>query len=82
MDKKTELLQKIASREAVIGIVGMGYVGLPLAVAFAQEGFKIIGIDVSEEKVSQLNAGHSYVEDVADAVLQPLVENGRLRATI
>jgi len=81
MDKKTELLQKIASREAVVGIVGMGYVGLPLAVAFAQEGFKIIGIDVSEEKVSQLNAGHSYVEDVTDDVLRPLVENGRLRAT-
>ncbi len=81
MDKKTELLQKIASREAVVGIVGMGYVGLPLAVAFAQEGFKIVGIDISEEKVSQLNAGRSYVEDVPDDVLGPLVKNGRLRAT-
>ena len=81
MDKKNELLQKIESRTAVIGIVGMGYVGLPLAVAFAKEGFSIIGIDVNAEKVTQLNEGHSYVEDVPDEVLRPLVENGRLRAT-
>ena len=81
MDKKSELLQKINSRQAVIGIVGMGYVGLPLAVAFAQEGFTIIGIDVNAEKVAMLNQGHSYVEDVPDNVLEPLAANGRLRAT-
>lgn len=81
MTLKTKLLDKIASREALIGIVGMGYVGLPLAVALAQKGFRVLGIDVDENKVASLNNGNSYVEDVADAVLRPLTKQGLIRAS-
>lgn len=81
MDRKQQLLEKIAAREAVIGIVGLGYVGLPLAVAFAQEGFKVVGVDVDAGKVASLNRGESYVEDIPSAVLAPLVEEGLIRAT-
>jgi len=76
-----ELEQKIRSRTARVGIVGLGYVGLPLAVEFAKAGFPVTGIDVGQEKVAQVNAGESYVLDVAGAALRPLVESGRLRAT-
>jgi len=62
-----------------IGIVGLGYVGLPLAVAFAQEGHDVIGLDTDPGKVEALNGGRSYIEDVPDTVLEPLSE--RLRAT-
>ncbi len=81
MSRKEELLRKIESREAVVGIIGMGYVGLPLAVALAEEGFTIIGVDIDARKVAALNAGDSYVEDVPSSVLKPLVDSGRLRAT-
>lgn len=81
MSRKEELLRKIAAREAVVGIVGMGYVGLPLAVALAEDGFTVLGVDIDAEKVRALNAGHSYVEDVPASVLAPLVSSGRLRAT-
>jgi UDP-N-acetyl-D-glucosamine dehydrogenase len=62
-----------------IGIVGLGYVGLPLAVAFAEAGHEVVGLDSDQRKVEGLNSGRSHVEDVADAVLAPLAE--RLRAT-
>lgn len=75
------LLKKIETGQARIGIVGMGYVGLPLAVAFAEAGFQVLGVDVVAEKVALLNTGRSYVEDVADAVLAPLVGDGRLQAS-
>ena len=81
MDRKQQLLEKIAGREALIGIVGLGYVGLPLAVAFAQEGFRIIGVDVDHGKVASLNRGESYVEDIPSDVLSPLVRDGLIRAT-
>ncbi|MFQ5401765.1 MAG: nucleotide sugar dehydrogenase [Anaerolineae bacterium] len=80
MDRKEILLQRIRAEQAVIGIVGLGYVGLPLAVAFAEKGFTVVGIDVDVEKVAAVNRGQSYVEDVPDEKLRPLVENGRLRA--
>lgn len=78
---KQQLLDKFESREALIGIVGLGYVGLPLAVAFARAGFEVLGVDVSAEKVESLNCGTSYVEDVPDDVLAPLVQQGLLRAS-
>ncbi len=81
MSRKEELLRKIETREAVVGIVGMGYVGLPLAVALAQEGFSIVGVDIDARKVAALNAGESYVEDVPSSVLAPLVADGLLQAT-
>ncbi|MCB8920928.1 MAG: nucleotide sugar dehydrogenase [Ardenticatenaceae bacterium] len=81
MNNKQELLHKFESQQAKLGIVGMGYVGLPLAVAFAKVGFEVVGLDVIAEKVAMLNQGHSYVEDVPDAELAPLIEKGLIRAT-
>lgn len=81
MNRKQRILQRIADRDARIGIVGLGYVGLPLAVAFAQEGFQVIGVDVDAGKVAALNRGESYVEDVPSSVLGALVATGLLRAT-
>lgn len=81
MTFKAALLEKIEARQATVAVIGMGYVGLPLAVAFAEAGFPVVGIDVVAEKVAMLNRGQSYVEDVPDAVLRPLVESGKLRAT-
>ncbi len=81
MNRKTALLQKIERREARIGIVGIGYVGLPLAVAFAQVGFQVTAVDVDPRKVDAVNSGQSYIEDVPEADLAPLVADGRLRAT-
>lgn len=81
MGRKEELLTRINNRTAKIGIVGLGYVGLPLAVAFAEEGFHVIGVDVDPDKVDALNRGQSYVEDVPSATLGPIVGDGRLIAT-
>jgi UDP-N-acetyl-D-glucosamine dehydrogenase len=76
-----DLQSKITSHSARVGIVGLGYVGLPLAVEFAQAGFRVTGIDVQQSKVDQLNAGESYIQDIPTGVLRPLVEAGRLEAT-
>jgi len=76
-----ELTGKIRGRTARVGVVGMGYVGLPLAVEFAKAGFSVTGIDIGESKVAQVNAGDSYVLDVPSAVLAPFVEAGKLCAT-
>ena len=62
-------------------MLGLGYVGLPLAVEFARAGFEVIGIDVQQDKVDQFNRGHSYVKDVKNPDFGPLVESGKLRAT-
>ena len=75
------LTEKIASRTARVGIVGLGYVGLPLAVEFAKAGFSVTGIDVLESKVARINAGDSYVQDVEVKDVSSLVEAGKLRAT-
>src|SRR5579862_2772173 len=75
------LEQKIKTRTARVGIIGLGYVGLPLAVEFARAGFAVTGIDVQESKVARLNRGESYVQDVPNDVLRPLVEAKKLQAT-
>ncbi len=75
------LADKISSRVARVGVVGLGYVGLPLAVEFAEAGFEVTGIDLSESKTGQLNAGNSYIGDVPTRTVAELVNNGRLRAT-
>ena len=75
------LEEKIKLRTARVGIIGLGYVGLPLAVEFAKAGFSVTGIDVQESKVSQLRRGESYIQDVSSDVLQPLVKAGKFHAT-
>jgi UDP-N-acetyl-D-glucosamine dehydrogenase len=78
----TDLLSsRISSRTARVAVIGLGYVGLPLAVAFARAGFPVVGVDVDEKKVAALNAGRSYIGDVSDEDLRPHVASGRLRAT-
>ena len=78
---KDLLLKKIENKEIVVGVVGLGYVGLPLAVEKAKAGFKTIGFDVQAKKVELVNQGHNYIGDVVDSDLKKLVENGMLRAT-
>jgi UDP-N-acetyl-D-glucosamine dehydrogenase len=77
----TILTDKIASRRARVGIVGLGYVGLPLAVEFAKAGFSVTGIDLHAGKVERVNSGESYVGDIPSAALSKLVDEGKLRAT-
>src|SRR5271166_1876773 len=82
VDATAQLLQeKIKSRTARVGVVGLGYVGLPLAVEFAKAGFTVTGIDINEEKARRVNAGDSYIGDISSETLAPLVQSGKLRAT-
>ncbi|MCI0575965.1 MAG: nucleotide sugar dehydrogenase [Chloroflexi bacterium] len=81
MNHKQALIAKFGARQARVSVVGMGYVGLPLAVAFAEAGFEVVGIDVDTNKVDALNTGRSYIADVPDSQLGPLVESRRLRAS-
>ena len=78
---KEELLSRIAGKQIVVGVVGLGYVGLPLAVEKAKAGFKTIGFDVQADKVKMVNEGHNYIGDVVDAELAQLVADGMLSAT-
>jgi UDP-N-acetyl-D-glucosamine dehydrogenase len=80
MTTNEKVLAKIGRKEVTVGIVGLGYVGLPLAVAFGQIGVRVIGVDVDAGKVAALNAGESYIGDVPSADLAPLVSAGLLRA--
>lgn len=81
MNMKERLLEKIAKRDITVGVVGLGYVGLPLAVEKAKAGFKTIGFDVQEEKVKMVNEGHNYIGDVVNEDLKELVERGMMKAT-
>lgn len=76
-----DLKEKIDTKQAVIGIVGLGYVGLPHAVAFATAGFSVVGLDVNPQRVAAVNRGHSDIADVPSTTLAALVQAGRLRAT-
>jgi UDP-N-acetyl-D-glucosamine dehydrogenase len=75
------LANKIRSKSARVGVVGLGYVGLPLAVEYAAEGYNVVGIDLHEGKITRVNAGDSYVGDVPTATMAPLVKSGHLKAT-
>lgn len=81
MGIKEELIKKIDDRTLKVGVVGLGYVGLPLAVEKAKAGFKTIGFDVQSEKVELVNSGHNYIGDVVDSDLKTIVEKGMLSAT-
>lgn len=81
MTHKEALAEKIRSRKAVAGIVGLGYVGLPLAMEFGRAGFPVVGFDVQQDKIDLLNRGSSYIQDVSSDLLSPLVESGQFKAT-
>ena len=78
---KKKILEKIRKKEINVGVVGLGYVGLPLAVEKAKAGFKTIGFDVQKAKVDLVNKGHNYIGDVVDDDLKEIVEKGMLKAT-
>jgi UDP-N-acetyl-D-glucosamine dehydrogenase len=75
------LVDRILARQAKVGVIGLGYVGLPLAVEFARAGFDVTGFDVDAGKVAEINLGRSYIPDVPDSELATVVKAGRLRAT-
>lgn len=81
MSQITGLLEKIQNKKARVGVVGLGYVGLPLAVEFASAGFNVVGIDIDTRKVAELNKGNSYIQDIPTSVLKPLVKAGKITAT-
>lgn len=78
---KTNLIRRFEDRSAVVAVLGLGYVGLPLAVVFAEAGFHVIGIDPIQEKVDMLNRGESYVMDVPTETVARLVKAGKLEST-
>ena len=81
MNNYSLLLEKISANTEIVGIIGLGYVGLPLAVGFAQAGVSVIGFDKSAEKVEKINRGDNYIKDIRDTVLREVVETIKLRAT-
>src|SRR5690606_1861466 len=81
MTVANDLIEKAERREALFGIIGLGYVGLPLAVELAKAGFPVLGYDVSQRVVDGLNAGRSHIKDVSDAALQEAIAAGRFEAT-
>jgi UDP-N-acetyl-D-glucosamine dehydrogenase len=80
--ERLSLEEKLRDHTAQVGIIGLGYVGLPLAVEFARAGFRVTGIDVQESKVTAINSGNSYIQDIEDGVLETVVESGHLQATM
>ncbi len=78
---KEQLLRKLEERTACIGVVGLGYVGLPLALEFARAGFRVIGYDVSDRVVNGLMSGQSHIQDVGGEDLKHLVDSGKFEAT-
>jgi UDP-N-acetyl-D-glucosamine dehydrogenase len=76
-----QLIAKLNARTARVGVVGLGYVGLPLVEAFGHAGYTVVGIDVDERKVQALKKGQSYIEDVPSARIKELIDQGRLEAT-
>jgi UDP-N-acetyl-D-glucosamine dehydrogenase len=80
-DMKNTLLSKINDKTAVIGVIGLGYVGLPLAVEKAKAGYRVIGFDIQEHKIRKVNEGINYIGDIVPADLKNIVRSGRLKAT-
>ena len=74
-----ELKEKIEKKQAVVGVIGLGYVGLPLAIAIGEAGFSVIGIDIDKEKIKQLRMGKSYLEDVKGEAIKNLIKKGILK---
>lgn len=83
-DKKMyrdRLIKKISSKKAKLGVIGLGYVGLPLALEFARSGIESVGIDVDRDRVAKINVGRSYILDISTEELNPLVKDGLLKAS-
>ncbi len=80
-DWKSQVLDSIASHKAHVAIIGLGYVGLPLAAAFVEAGYQVTGIDIDPRKTDAVNAGQSYIEDLTSDALGALVSAGKLAAT-
>ncbi|WP_319482737.1 nucleotide sugar dehydrogenase [uncultured Draconibacterium sp.] len=81
MTNKEELLQRIADKELTVGVIGLGYIGLPLAVCFAAKQVRVLGYDTSSERVNKINSGDNYISDVDDNKLVSLVQQERFIAT-
>ena len=82
MSSKSELSKKIKDRSARVAVLGLGYVGLPLAVVLADAGYQVVGIDPNEEKVSLLNKGVSYIDDVDTKIVTKHTQSGSIKATV
>src|SRR5256885_16146845 len=78
---KDEIINLIKDRRARVGVIGLGYVGLPLATEFAGQGLSVVGFEVDEKKAAEINAGRSYIGDVTSDLIRDSVDTGRLRAT-
>ena len=76
-----DIVKKIEDKQATVGVVGLGYVGLPLAVRFASEGYNVIGFEKSAGKIEKINAGKNYIQDIEDTEFENVVKNSKLRAT-
>src|SRR6266699_2219481 len=76
-----QLQEKISTRSLQVAVIGLGYVGLPLAITFAEAGFEVRGIDVDQRKVDQANQGESYIPDIASNTLRSLIDTERLHFT-
>ncbi len=81
MTAASDLQRLYDDKRAVIGIVGMGYVGMPLALTASAAGFSVVGFDIDPRKVSDINAGKSYIKHIAEADVSAAVKAGKLRAT-
>ena len=75
-----DLEQKLRDRSAVIGVIGLGYVGLPLAIEFARKGYDTIGIDLDARKIEALQSGKNYIQDISDEHVAEMVKTGKFRA--
>ncbi len=82
MELKNSLLQKILDRKAVVGVIGLGYVGLPLVIRFAEERFSVLGFDVDQNKVDDLNSGRSYIKHIPSSQVEEMRASGRFDATV
>ncbi|MFI5208933.1 MAG: NAD(P)-binding domain-containing protein, partial [Gemmatimonadales bacterium] len=81
MSLEHDLIEKAGKRDALFGVIGLGYVGLPLAVELANAGYRVLGYDVSQRVVDGLNAGRSHIKDISDAQVQGANKGGRFTAT-
>ena len=81
MKTTTEFEAAVSERTLSVGVVGLGYVGLPLVVGYAETGFRAVGFDLNEPRIQGLNSGHSHIEDIESARIAAVVNSGKMLAT-